>query len=802
MIDDRAMMPLFAVGADDSTWIELAADGYDAPVPALIHRARSPAVCGMPLGGIDTGCIDLETDGTLGYMTVFNSHVPRRGPLNLPFLGISVGSESWIFSTRKLTKDPLGTTTPGMAPLGTSRPLRLARGAPARDIHYWGHCPVADMEMEWDCPVGAGVRAWSPFVPGDIEASMVPGAVFEVRLRNGSAAPAKGRLVMSFPGPSPQETGAPQLFTHEVVRASPGRPGAGFAGVLVSHAGGTGYALGAIDESAVETGGDLGTDSGAWARIADGPWFNPAPSLPAEAGQAGASIAVSFALEPGQGRTIRFVLAWHSPAWKGSGAPMGGGNTYTHMYASRFAGALAAARYLAATHRELLRRIIAWQHVVYAETSLPPWARESLVNILHIVTEDGLWAQAKPPIGDWCAPADGVFGMSESPRGCAQMECIPCSFLGGIPLTYFFPRLALSTLRALKALQFPDGQVAFSLGSTTGREKSPPCELSIPSRGYEKKPQTLLDGSCYAGMVDRLWRCTGDEAILRELYDSVKRNTLYTMGLRPGSGPAGIVSMAEGNDSSDWVESVDLFGIVPHVGGIHLAHLAIAERMAEAMSDSAFASLCRTWRDQGRAVMDEHAWAGDNYLLYHEPETGKRSGVLASFQLDGDWIAAAHGVSPAFDIGRSRTALATLKETVGKRGALLFTRIDDFDPGYWSAQGIFVPLSLTLAMTYMYVGDRAWGMEVARRTMRSVLVENRCSWDSPIVIRGDNGERIYGNDYHLNLVLWALPAAAAGTDLAGACRPDGLVARIIRAGAAGAAGAARAAAGRTRSAEL
>jgi hypothetical protein len=200
--------------------------------------------------------------------------------------------------------------------------------------------------------------------------------------------------------------------------------------------------------------------------------------------------------------------------------------------------------------------------------------------------------------------------------------------------------------------------------------------------------------------------------------------------------------------------------------------------------------------------MDEHAWAGDNYLLYHEPETGKRSGVVASFQLDGDWIAAAHGVPPAFDAGRSRTALATLKETVGKRGALLFTRIDDFDPGYWSAQGIFVPLSLTLAMTYMYVGDRAWGMEVARRTMRSVLVENRCSWDSPIVIRGDNGERIYGNDYHLNLVLWALPAAAAGTDLAGACRPDGLVARIIRAGAAGAAGAARAAAGRTRSAEL
>jgi hypothetical protein len=159
----------------------------------------------------------------------------------------------------------------------------------------------------------------------------------------------------------------------------------------------------------------------------------------------------------------------------------------------------------------------------------PAWARESLVNILHVVTENGLWARARPLVGAWCRPADGVFGMSEWPRNCPQVECIPCSFHGGTPFTYFFPRLSLSTLRALKTLQFPDGQVARSRGSTTGREKSPPCELTVPSRGYQRKPQTVLDGSCYAGKVERPWRCTGDDAVLRELYDSVKRNTFSTM---------------------------------------------------------------------------------------------------------------------------------------------------------------------------------------------------------------------------------------------------------------------------------
>ena len=51
----------------------------------------------MPLGGVDTGCIDLETSGLWGYCTIFNSHVPRRGPINLPFLGMSVGGQTWAF---------------------------------------------------------------------------------------------------------------------------------------------------------------------------------------------------------------------------------------------------------------------------------------------------------------------------------------------------------------------------------------------------------------------------------------------------------------------------------------------------------------------------------------------------------------------------------------------------------------------------------------------------------------------------------------------------------------------------------
>lgn len=107
-----------------------------------------------------------------------------------------------------------------------------------------------------------------------------------------------------------------------------------------------------------------------------------------------------------------------------------------------------------------------------------------------------------------------------------------------MPLVYFFPELALSTLRAYKAYQFPDGAAPWIFG---GRAREEGTELAIPSRGH----QTTSNGPSYFGMVDRYWLRTGGDRILREFYSSVKKNTIYTMNLNPG--PDGVISMPAGN---------------------------------------------------------------------------------------------------------------------------------------------------------------------------------------------------------------------------------------------------------------
>ena len=768
---------LFATNLGAMEWLEFQADSFKGTVCGLIHRKDTPARNGMPLGSVDTGCIDLETDGTFGYCTIFNSHVPRRGPLNLPFLGLAVQNEkigwieTWVLSTRKSANEPDTRNFLG----GYTAP----RGCPAEEIHYWGHYPIADLEYELGSPVGVGLRAWAPFVPGDLKLSNTPGAVFEVRLRNTTDTVQKGMLAFSFPGPSVDEAAGHAHFEHINVRGA-------FAGVVVTDGIDQEYALGIVNEGQTfRTGGDLGCDGGSWSNI--GSKRQPSPWLPQELNQAGASVGVDFELKAGEEKAIRFVLAWYSPRWKGGGGPLRGGNTYYHKYAEQYKSSYEVAEFLAENHQGILKRIIAWQEVMYAERDLPVWLRESLINILHLITEDSFWAQARPPIGEWCRKEDGLFGMNECPRGCPQIECIPCSYYGNIPLVYFFPELALSTLRAYKAYQYPEGNAPWIFGGVTGACATPPCEMAMPSKGYGKKPQTTLDGPCYVDMINRLWLRTGERSILDEFYASMKKNTIFTMNLRPEAGPAGIVSMPTGNNGQDWIESCDLLGIVSHIGGVHLANLRMAERMAQEVGDAEFARQCKEWFRQGSQVLEDKTWTGQCYLLYSEEETGKKSDVIMGCQLDGEWMVKFHGLESVFRPDRVRTTLATLKETnIYEYGATVFRirKEGDFLPGYWGEAGVHVPSSIMLAATYLYYGERDIGLDLAHRTLRGLVVERRASWDSVLLFRGDNAAFLWGADYYQNLMLWCLPAAVAGTDLTGPCRPGGLVDRINKAGLA------------------
>ena len=281
---------------------------------------------------------------------------------------------------------------------------------------------------------------------------------------------------------------------------------------------------------------------------------------------------------------------------------------------------------------------------------------------------------------------------------------------------------------------------------------------------------------CYVDMVDRLWQRTGDDGVLREFYDSIKRCNTFTMNLCKG--PAGVISMAE-IGGMEWFESGEWVGMAAHMGGLRLAQLRMVERIAEVMGDAEYANRCRTWFTDGSRAMEEEMWAGSYYLNFYEKETGKKSDDVMGYQLDGQWAAEYHGLPRVFQPDRVQTTLGTIKRCnialTPEVGAANFARPDgsplaaDLKVAAYGQYAMFPPELLVLAMTYMYAGQKEFGLELAHRQWENLVLRQRHPWDLPNIVRGDKGTRVFGTDYYQNMMLWAMPAAVDGQDLKAFC---------------------------------
>jgi len=190
------------------------------------------------------------------------------------------------------------------------------------------------------------------------------------------------------------------------------------------------------------------------------------------------AISVDVELAPKEDRVIRFVLTWYSPLWRGEK-----NNVFSRMYTMDWSGSLAAAKSLAENHASLLKRVIAWQEVLYGEQSLPDYLRDSLINIFHLITKTGFWAVAKPPLPSWVREDDGLFGMNESPRECPQIECIPCSFYATSRWFISFRNWHAPLCVPIRAISIPMAvRRGFSAASPPVRSmaRCPPMALTWP----------------------------------------------------------------------------------------------------------------------------------------------------------------------------------------------------------------------------------------------------------------------------------------------------------------------------------
>lgn len=149
-------------------WTLVEADGFPEPVPGCVYSGTR-LDGGIPLGGVGTGYFTLEGSGKIGHCSIYNDIVPPRKEFK-EWLTIRIGH--------------------------TCLPLSTA------EIDYWGHYPIADMVARFaEKPLTVGIRAFSPFIPGNSVDSNIPAALFTLEITNHSAETMEAELIIAPPAP-------------------------------------------------------------------------------------------------------------------------------------------------------------------------------------------------------------------------------------------------------------------------------------------------------------------------------------------------------------------------------------------------------------------------------------------------------------------------------------------------------------------------------------------------------------------------------------------------------------------------
>ncbi len=788
---------LFPAGLQKSQWTSFKADEYKDPVCGIIYTDTSNLWSGMPLGGLGTGSVTIENDGTFGYSTIFspvwghdagsdgspawrdivwakgeNGLVeryvtdPGRGKIGLPFLSLNIEGKTWALSTRRL---------PGVFS--------------ADRIEYWGHYPCVSLEYETEAPVSVGFEAWCPFIPGDKETSSIPAAVFYVKVRNPTNSLKTGTIVMGFPGPCDHEV-AGKSCSREIIQSCT----SGFHGVEVSWGRDLGYSLTTLTTSESHISDQTGLKP---YNPTSPQYLIPPYVMNRQREEKSISLDVPFIVSPGEEKTIVYFLSWYSRKWD-SDFPYDGtaDRSFTNHYTEKFSDVRGVVEFIIHNHESLHRRICNWQSVIYNDDSLPEWLREGLINSLHLITKCSFWASASSQGLEWSKP-EGVFSLVESTVADGQQSCIPCDWYGNLPIVYFYPELARTTLRAYKHLSRSDGAVPFTLGRG--------LDL-LNDQQWDR--QRTLNGCCFVDLVDRLWQSTGDMEVLEEFYPTAKNSVNYMLNLIPGS--SGIVSTA----GDQWYESMAWPGLSSHVGGVRLAALEIMERMADATGDTAFREQCQKWIGKGKFLLEDNLWAQTHYRIFNDIQTTKdverlqtpREGaefiadvnsgsgtaldLILSHQLDGEWISDFHGVQGVFNkerIDRTLDTIARINGSLTTAGLLVVADPSGKETSYGGRMGGFstMPASTFISsMNYLYEGKVEEGLEIAEACLHELVCEQGMTWDMPNILVGTKQQkaRVYGTDYYQCLSLWGLPAAIHGEDLKKSICKDYLIYKIIESG--------------------
>ena len=549
-----------------------------------------------PLGGLGAGMFTLDGTGAFSHFSL--RHLPDyfMEPVVFSAVAIHDGGQ-W---TARVLEGPV----PAWKPLfpwdrmwkssghgGGWKAFGLPRFDEAQ---FSARFPFATVALKEDkLPLEAEITGWSPFVPGDADASGLPAAAVEYRFRNRSDRPLK--CVYSFHAKN---------FLADKYEAKNQSNRATKGGFILQQApeekkpSAEAYFAAWIDDPAAKAdlawfrGGWFDAQTILWKNISEGRVVDQSAYTEGAASE-GASVYLPLDLKPGEERTVRLLIAWYAPystIWQELPPPEQmpvldlKTDYYRPWYSSRFSGIDAVIDFWTRENAGLRAATASFTDAFY-DTTLPPEVIDAVASNLTILKTPTVLREYGGKMWAWEGTGDE---MGSCHGTCGHVW----NYAQAVP--HLFPGLE----RGLREIEFTLSQ------DERGHQN---FRASLPLRPAPHKFHAAADGQL-GGIIKvyREWRISGDTGWLKGLWAQVRKSLDYCI---EEWDPAHRGALFEPHHNT---YDIEFWGADGMCTSFYLAALKAATVMGRALGDDV--SLYEKLAAAGKAWTEQELFNGDYFI--------------------------------------------------------------------------------------------------------------------------------------------------------------------------------------------
>ena len=584
----------------------------ETDVTAPFLRSYSAATLdyvAFPMGGIGAGMLCLEGTGALSHVSL--RHKPDVAHEPQVFSALCIKGQRPGENVARVLEGQVPRRKIFNAPDAGNGLTGRTYGLPRfRSASFSSRFPFGTGRLEDPkVPLKVGITGWSPFIPGDANASSLPAAALEFRFsnhgnrvvdavysfhaRNFMATATAGHAVLATPGGFLLRQ-SPQAEQHDEGT---------FAAIVGEAAAAVSYWF---------RGGWFDPLTIAWKRIQDG-WLPPAPLPPAIDGSPapGGSLYVPFKLAPGEEKTVCLMLSWYVPysdqrnGWDspsaGAGAPPAAAaaescadascgcnapakpETYRPWYTSAFPDITSVIQHWK-THYAALREKTALFTQCFYNATIPAEIVEAVGSTLSILKSPTVLRQADGRLWAW----EGCHDKT----GCCHGTCTHV-WNYTQALAHLFPDLE----RTLRQTEFLDSQ------NDAGHQN---FRSSLPIRAPSHDFHAAADGQLGGIMkMHREWRVLGDIQWLKRFWPAIKQGLDYCIATWD---PDGLGILVEPHHNT---YDIEFWGPDGMCSSFYLGALQAAVNMGAALNEDV--SRYRTLFERGRRYVEDKLFNGEYF---------------------------------------------------------------------------------------------------------------------------------------------------------------------------------------------